>query len=158
LISEETTMLKETGTLLLCAALVTTGCASAPRQASALAPRQGSGQAPRQGSAQAAPAHVDTATMSEYVQKLPAGSRVRVEQSNGQVIKGTLMKATADEIVVQKNTRNPETPVTIPTAQIARVTLDSGSSTGKTVGIAVATGVGATFGVLLLLAALLGGD
>jgi len=143
-------MLKQTIALLLCIALATTGCASARGPRAAQAPRQGSGQTP------AAP--VDTATMSEYVQKLPAGSRVRVERSNGQLIKGTLMKATPDEIVVQKNTRNPETPVTIPTAQIARVTLDSGSSTGKTVGIAVATGVGATFGVLLLLAALLGGD
>ena len=143
-------MLKRTIAVLLCAALVTSGCASAAGPRAAHAPRQGSEQAP------AAP--VDTATMSAYVQKLPAGSRVRVERSNGQTIKGTLMKTTPDEIVVQKNTRNPEAPVTIPIAQIARVTLDSGSSTGKTVGIAVAVGVGATFGVLLLLAALLGGD
>jgi hypothetical protein len=143
------TMLKQTIALLLCAAVATTGCASAGGIRAAQPSGQGSGQAS---------APVDTATMSEYVQKLPTGSRVRVERSNGQLIKGTLMKATPDEIVVQKNTRNPETPVTVPMAQIARVTLDSGSSTGKTVGIAVATGVGATFGVLLLLAALLGGD
>jgi len=130
-------MLKHVTSLLLCAALATSGCASA------------AGARP-----QASP--VDPATMSDYVQKLAAGSRVRVEQSNGRLIKGTLMKATADDIVVQTNTRTPEAPVTIPMAQVARVTLDSGSSTGKTVGIAVATGVGATFGVLLLLAALLG--
>jgi hypothetical protein len=110
--------------------------------------------------AQAAPPAVaDAATMGDYVQRLPAGSRVRVEQSNGRTIKGTLMKATPVELVVQRNTRNPEAPVTIPMAQVARVTLERGSaSTGKTVGIAVATGAGAAVGVLLILVALLGGD
>jgi hypothetical protein len=48
----------------------------------------------------------------------------------------------------------PETPIDIPFSTITRVTLDTGSNTAKTVGIAVATGVGATFGVLLLLAAI----
>jgi hypothetical protein len=39
---------------------------------------------------------------------------------------------------------------------VTRVTLDNGSSMGKTVAIGVGAGVAATFGVLLLLVALWG--
>jgi len=96
--------------------------------------------------------------MADYLKLLPTGSKVKVEQTDGRVLKGTLMKVEPDTIVVQRNTRIPETPVSVPMREIARVTLDSGSSTGRTVGITVAATVGATFGVLFLLAALLGGS
>src|SRR5690242_4217957 len=81
------------------------------------------------------PGVVSTAAMAEYVEKLPAGSKVRVESTDGGVLRGTLMKATDDTIVVQKNTRVAESPIEIPMAQIARVTVDSGggTSTGKAV-------------------------
>ena len=125
---------------VVCAALATTGCASAggPRipQAAPGVPVQ------------------DTAVLADYVQRLSAGSKVRVEQTDGTSFRGTLMRATAQSILVQKNTRVAEAPVEIPLDRLTRVTLDSGSSPGRTVAIGVTAGVAATFGVLLLLAAL----
>lgn len=133
-------MFRKTVAAFVCAALMTTGCASAS------GPRIAQGPAP---SVQ------DRAVLSDYVQHLPAGSRVRVERANGDALRGTLMKATPDAIVVQKNTRVPEAPVEVPLSDIARVTLDSNSSSvGKHIAIGVGSGVAATFGVLLILAAL----
>ena len=134
-------MLNRLLAVVLCGALVSTGCASVagPRTAP-VTPSQ------------------DNSAIADYVQRLAPGSKIRVEQSNGASFRGTLMKATPQAIVVQKNTRVPEPPLEIPLDQLTRVTLDTGSSSsvGKTVGIAVGVGVGATFGVLLILAALLG--
>ena len=131
-------MLRQTIALALCAALAGTGCASAS------GPRvpQGSGTA------------IDRSVLADYVQRIPAGSRIRVERTTGGTLRGTLLKSSADSLTMQRNTRVPETPIDVPFGTITRVTLDTGSSTGKTVGIAIATGVGATFGVLLLLAAI----
>jgi hypothetical protein len=86
------------------------------------------------------------------VQRLPAGSRVRVERVDGSTLHGTLMKAAADAIVVQKNTRVPEAPVEVPMDQIARVTIENGggASTGKAVAIGIASGVGAFFAILAI--------
>ena len=137
-------MLRQTLALVLCGALVTTGCASAagPRIAQAPAP--------------AAPAP-DAAALADYVQRLATGSKVRVERTDGSSFRGTLMKATPQTILVQKNTRVPERPVEIALDQVARVTLDNGgSSVGKTVAIGVGSGVAATLGFLLILFALVG--
>ncbi|HET7694973.1 MAG TPA: hypothetical protein VFK57_04640 [Vicinamibacterales bacterium] len=128
--------------IALSAALTTTGCASAA--------------GPRVAADPAAPP-IDRSTMAEYAQRIPAGSRVRVEQTDGRSLRGTLMKAGPDSITVQRNTRVPEPPVQIPIERIARLTLDQASSSvGKNIAIGVASGVGATFGVLLLLAAIWG--
>jgi len=98
------------------------------------------------------PGVVNTAAMAEYVQKIPAGSRVRVERVDGSSFRATLMKAGEHSIMVQKNTRVPEPPIDIPMAQIARVTVDNGggSSTGKAVAIGIASGVGAFFAILAI--------
>ena len=136
-------MFRKSVAAFVCTALLTTGCASA--------------SGPRVQQAPAAPSVQDRAVLADYVQRLPAGSRVRVEQTNGSSLRGTLMKATAEAIVVQKNTRVPEAPVEVPLSQVTRVTLDSTStSVGKHIAIGVGSGVAATFGVLLILAALWG--
>jgi hypothetical protein len=89
--------------------------------------------------------------MSEYVQKLPAGSRIRLETVKGRTLRGTLMKATADEIVVQRNTRVPIPPEAIAMADLARVTLEGQSSGGKLMAIGAAIGAGAAIGVTWLI-------
>lgn len=132
-------MLKQTLAMVLCAAMTATGCASAagPRVV----------QTPQAPSA-------NSAVMADYVQRIPAGSKVRVERTAGSTLRGTLMKASAESITLQRNTRVPEPPIDIPLATVARVTVDNGSSAGKNIAIGVASGVGATFGVLLLLFAI----
>jgi hypothetical protein len=134
-------MLRQSLAIVLCCALVTTGCASAAGPRIAQAPQ---------------PSVQDKSMLADYVQRLAAGSNVRVERTNGAPVRGTLMKATPDFIVVQKNTRIPEPPIELPLAELSRVTLETGGSTGKTVAIGISAGVAATFGVLLLLVALLG--
>ncbi len=117
----------------------TTGCASASGTRVAVAPQAGA---------------ADKSTMADYVQRLQVGSKVRVERTDGTSLRGTLMKASAESIVVQKNTRVPEPPLEVPVAQIARVTLEgNGASTGKAIGIGIASGVGTFFAILAILAA-----
>ena len=136
-------MFRQMVAALVCVAFATTGCASAGGQ-----------RMPQ--SAPGVPVQ-DKAVLGDYVQRLAAGSKVRVEKTDGSSFRGTLMKATPQAILVQKNTRVPEAPVEIPLEQLTRVALDNGgSSVGKTVAIGVGTGVAATFGVLLLMFALWG--
>jgi hypothetical protein len=132
-------MLKRALAAMVCAAMLATGCASAGGRRVAQGP---------------APAR-DTALIGDYVQRLAAGSRVRVERTDGGSLRGTLLKSSADAIVVQRDARIPEPPVEIPIAALARVTIDTsgGTSTGKAIAIGVASGVGTFFGILAILAA-----
>jgi hypothetical protein len=129
--------------VLLCAAVSSTGCASA-------AP-------PRVAPASSRPPQ-DVAVLADYVQRIPAGSKVRVERANGKLLRGTLMQASAERVIVQENTRVPEPPVTIPVSDIARLAVDTDSSTrvARTIGIGVATGAAAALAVFAIIAAMLG--
>jgi len=134
--------------LILAAALASPGCASASRRSA------GPGF-----DAQRSLGKMDRALMTDYVQRLPVGSRVKVTLDSGKVMHGTLLKGDADPIVVQLRTRVPEPPIEIDVAQITALELETGdTSVGRVVGIAVAAGAAATFGVLLLLAAIFAGD
>ena len=136
-------MVKQVMAVVVAAALMTSGCASA--------------SGPRVAQDPQAPA-IEHSVMADYAQRIPAGSKVRVERSTGGTLRGTLIKSGTDSLTVQRNTRVPEPPIDIPLGSVTRLTLDQGSSTGRNVAIGVASGVGATFGVLLILAAMLGGD
>jgi hypothetical protein len=140
-------MLKQMLAVVLCGALAGTGCASASGSRIAQAP-----QAPQAPQALQAP-QADNSALADYVQRLAAGSKVRVERTDGTSFRGTLMKATPQAILVQKNTRVPETPVEVPLSQVSRVTINTGSSVGKTIAIGVGTGVASFFGILAILAA-----
>ncbi|HYT74794.1 MAG TPA: hypothetical protein VEL79_08615 [Vicinamibacterales bacterium] len=131
---------RQTLALVLCGAIAMSGCASAG--------------GPRVADTPAVPV-MDQAVLADYVQRLPAGSRVRIERVTGDMVRGTLMKATPDGIVVQKNTRVPETPTTIPLAQVARVTLEQ--TNGHSTAMAIWAGVGVAFSSLFVLSALLVG-
>lgn len=133
-------MTRQITAALLCVALAATGCASA------------SGSRVAQNS----PPPLDRSLLAEYAQRIPTGSKVRVERTTGGTLRGTLLKSGADQITLQRNTRIPEPPVDVPFGTITRITLETNGSTAKTIAIAVGTGVGATFGVLLLLAAIWG--
>jgi hypothetical protein len=130
--------MKQIIALTLTVALLTTGCASAGRTPITATAFQ--------------PSATDVKAMADYAQRLPAGSRVRVERLDGRVLHGTLMRAGETALVVQKNTRVPEAPVEVPTAEIARVTVEGngGGSTAKAVAIGIASGVGAFFALMLI--------
>jgi hypothetical protein len=117
--------------------MATTGCASAAGPRVATGPQPGS---------------VEVAAMAEYAQKLQIGGKVRVDRTDGSTLRGTLMKATATSVVVQKNTRIAEPFVEVPIAQVVRLTPENsgGTSAAKAVAIGIASGVGAFFAILAI--------
>lgn len=100
----------------------------------------------------------DRALLITYLTQLPIGSRVRATLIDGGTVRGTLMKATDEGIVVQRRTRIPEPPTDIPITNIGAVEIDAEGGMAKSVGVGVAAGAGAALGVFLLLVALLAGD
>ena len=96
----------------------------------------------------------DAALITSYVKALPIGSRIRVTLTNGDRVRGTLMKATDDVIVVQENTRVPEAPRQLPMQAIRSVDPDRPGSAGRAIAIGAAVGAGAALGVLALIAAI----
>ena len=66
--------------------------------------------------------------MIDYVQRLPVGSRVRVDRVTGRTLHGTLMAADRDAVVVQCATRIPEAPMSIPLRDIARIQIEERSN------------------------------
>jgi hypothetical protein len=131
--------------LLLSALLCAPACASAGR--------------PRYQVAQTASATQianDTALIASYVKALPIGSRVRLTLTNGDRLRGTLMKVTDDQIVLQENARIPEAPRQLPMQMIRSVEPDrpGGGSVARAIAIGAAVGAGAALGLLVLIAAL----
>jgi hypothetical protein len=125
--------------LILCVALTVPGCASARGASNATMSR------PPQTPA-------DPAAMAAYVRKLPVGSRVRVDTAAGRTVHGTLIDATDERIVVQRNTRIPVPPDAIPVHDLSRVTPEAPSSNGKLMVVGAAIGAGAAIGVIWLIA------
>ena len=107
---------------------------------------------------QANPSRPDRTLLTAYVKQLPVGSRVRASLIGGGTVRGTLMRAADEGIVVQRRTRIPVPPTDIPIETISAVELDAASGLGKAVGIGAAAGAGAALGVFLLIAAIYAGD
>jgi hypothetical protein len=93
--------------------------------------------------------------MIDYVLRLPVGSRVRLDRTTGRTIHGTLMSADAEAVVVQRATRIPEAPISVPLRDVNRIQIEERSNLAKAIIIGAAAGAGATLGVLLLIAAAL---
>jgi hypothetical protein len=109
---------------------------------------------------QVTPVASDGRVLAEFVQKLPPGAAIRVDRTGGTTLRGTLMKASDQSMVVQPRTRIPEPAVEIPFSEVLRVTPDAqnGSSLGKAVGIGVAAGAGAALSVFMIIAAIFAGS
>ena len=135
--------------LLLCITLATPGCATTSRMTSTW------GTPLTRDPSQPPP---DRTLLTTYLKQLPPGSKVRARLIDGSTVRGTLMKAGDEGIVVQMNARLPEPPRNVAIDQIRAVELDSPGGVAKAIGIGVAVGVGTFFGVLLLLTAIYGGD
>ena len=127
---------------LLCSALCAQGCATGRGLAAAqVRPRQ--------------PGTTDNAVLAEYVQRLPAGTAVRVERAAGPAVRGTLIKATGQSVIVQPRTRVPEPAVEIALNEVLSVVPYSptGPSIAKAVAIGAAAGSGAALAVFFIIAA-----
>jgi hypothetical protein len=97
---------------------------------------------------------VDAKVMADYVRQLKVGSRVRLARTNGDEIRGILMKNDGDPLVVQRRARIPEAPLEIPLREVLSVELETKTGNpARTVAIGAVAAVSATLGVLLILAA-----
>ena len=102
-----------------------------------------------------APSSADAALMASYVSHLPLGSRVRVSLADGTTIRGILMKADADPIVVQKRTRIPEPPLHIALRDVTALELEAKTGgAGRAIAMGAAAGAASALGVLMLLVAI----
>ena len=129
--------------VMLCTSIVSTGCAA--RMSAGIGVPDKDTQTER----------VDAAVMADYIKQLPVGSRVRVVQAGGKVVRGILMKNAGDPLIVQRRTRIPEAPIELALRDIVAVELEtSNGSPGRTIAISAAAAAGATLGVLVLLAAI----
>lgn len=136
-------MTRQAIVLVLCAALAG-GCATSGGTRLAMAPSPQAAAPYSQG---------DQAVLAEYVLRLPPGTRVRVDRAGGEVVKGTLMKASDAAIVVQRRTRVPEPPLEIPLNTVLAVTPETTNGVAKAIGVGAAAGAAAALGTLLILAA-----
>jgi hypothetical protein len=93
-----------------------------------------------------------------FVRSLPAGSKVRVEVAHGRTLRGTLLQATDAALTVQRNTRIPEPPVTVPMRDVQRVTIDAPASSSRGMALGAAVGAGTAVGLLWLIAAIVFND
>jgi hypothetical protein len=96
----------------------------------------------------------DATLMADFIRHLPVGSRVKITQADGTVLRGTLMRRDTDPIVLQRRTRLPESPVEVAVGDIASVELQTEGNAGRAVAIGAAAGAGAALGVILLLVAI----
>lgn len=131
-------MSRRTTALLVCLTLAASGCATTGTRGITVVPT------------------ADRAVIAEYVRALPAGSAIQVQRTDGRSVRGTLMKATDQSLIIQPRARIPEPPLEIALTDVIAVTPErtGGTSVGKAIGIGIAAGVGATLAFLAILAAL----
>ena len=131
-----------TTALTICVMVVAAGCTSTG--AMRVAPVQ-----------PAAEGSAGRVVLTEFVQKLPPGTTVRVDRSSGRSVHGTLMKATNQSLFVQPKTRLPEPIVEIPMDQVLSVIPETrgGNHIGRAIGAGAAAGAGAALAVFLVILA-----
>jgi hypothetical protein len=92
-----------------------------------------------------------------FAARLDVGSRIKLRLRDGQRVSATLIQAGPDDLLVQPRTRRAVPVQRVPYDAIVSLERDEarGIGTGKAVAIGVAAGVGAFFGILLLIVAAL---
>jgi hypothetical protein len=138
--------MKQMIALVLSATLALPGCATTGGTRASLTYSTSAGQAP------------DRTLMTTYLRGIPVGSRVRADLAGGRRMHATLMAVDEDSVVLRPHTRVPEPPLDVPLTDVLAVELDRPASTGKAIAAGAAAGAAATFGVLLMLYLLMGGD
>ena len=137
---------KRTIVAVLCVTLAAAGCATTGT----------TGTAPAYAGSQS---NATRSVLVEYVQKLPPGTLVRVDRSQGGAVRGTLMKATDQSLFIQPKTRIAEPTLEVPFVTVVAVTPEQkhGNSVGRAIGAGAAAGAAATL-VIFLIAFAIAGD
>src|SRR5262245_54495166 len=88
----------------------------------------------------------------QVAEKLPLGSRVKIQTPEGKRINGTLMRVDSTSVMVKRNTRRPEPAITVPFDDISRLEHEKGGggvNIGKAMAIGFATGAGVIVSLIL---------
>ena len=89
-----------------------------------------------------------------FAERVDVGTELNVRLSDGRHMRATLVGVRSDAVLLQPKTRIPVSIQAVPYDSIVRMEpRKAGHSAGKAVAIGVATGVGAFFGVMLLIVA-----
>lgn len=89
-----------------------------------------------------------------FAERVDVGTELNVRLNDGRRMRATLVGVRADAVLLQPNTRIPVSIQAVPYDAIVRMEpRKAGHSAGKAVAIGVATGVGAFFGIMLLIVA-----
>jgi len=89
-----------------------------------------------------------------FAERVDVGTELNVRLNDGRRMRATLVGVRADAVLLQPKTRIPVSIQAVPYDSIVRMEpRKAGHSAGKAVAIGVATGVGAFFGIMLLIVA-----
>lgn len=91
--------------------------------------------------------------LRSYVERLPAGSRVKVRLESGESFKAILMGTSEDDVILKPRTRRPKPERRVAFADVEFIELQLPGSTGKVVGVSIAAAAATVVGVLFLIAA-----
>jgi hypothetical protein len=86
-----------------------------------------------------------------FAERVDVGTELNVRLNDGRRMRATLVGVRADAILLQPKTRIPVSIQAVPYDAIVGMERKAGHSAGKAVAIGVATGVGAFFGIMLLI-------
>ena len=89
-----------------------------------------------------------------FAERVDVGTELNVRLNDGRRMRATLVGVRADAVLLQPKTRIPVSIQAVAYDSIVRMEpRKAGHSAGKAVAIGVATGVGAFFGIMLLIVA-----
>jgi hypothetical protein len=97
-------------------------------------------------------AQQEAAAWRKVAETIQLGSKVAVHTIDGKRIKGTLMRVDDASVMVKKNTRIPEAPVTVTFEQMSNIERDRGNSMNwaKALGVGAAAGAGAILTIFVI--------
>jgi hypothetical protein len=129
--------------LLLIATLVAPGCATTRASRMQTVPRT------------AAPAASDV-IVADYARQLPVGTGVRVGLEHNKTMRGTLIKVTDQNLVIQPKGRVAQPIVEVPLRDVVSLEREQPSSggLGRAIAAGAAVGAGAALGVFFILIAI----
>jgi hypothetical protein len=96
---------------------------------------------------------MEAAAFKQMASAIPLGARVKLQTTAGRRMTATLLAVHDDAVIVQRASRLPEPPVTIPFADLARLEREvkSGFSVAKAIGVGLAAGAGAILTLFVIM-------
>ena len=95
----------------------------------------------------------EASTWRKVAEAIPLGSKVKIQLTDGKRVGGTLMRVDDTGVLVKKNTRVPESPITVTYDQIGNLERNHGGggmSWGKAIGLGIGAGAGAILTILVI--------